>query len=145
MRHIFKHICNGPYDNLMVDLSVNSPARLRKNIYECANAPILREVGWIANLSRILGCMLWHEVVGTELVHGCGCVLATSPGLREQGMTAPFTHAYTSSFLKQRTCMLQMVVVWGGKFGHERWEQGCGADKSQLIMHACFISHHKKT
>jgi len=34
MRYIFKHIRNGPYDNLMVDLSVNSPARLRKNIYE---------------------------------------------------------------------------------------------------------------
>jgi hypothetical protein len=34
MRYIFKHICSGPYDNLMVDLSVHSPARLRKNIYE---------------------------------------------------------------------------------------------------------------
>lgn len=33
IRHIFKHICNDPYDNLMVDLSVRTPARLRKNIY----------------------------------------------------------------------------------------------------------------
>ena len=34
MRYIFKHICNDPYDNLMVDLSVNTPYYLRKNIYE---------------------------------------------------------------------------------------------------------------
>ena len=34
MRWIFKHLCKGPYDSLMVDLSVNSPYKMRKNIYE---------------------------------------------------------------------------------------------------------------
>ena len=34
IRYIFKHICNDPYDHLFVDLSVNTPAKLRKNIYE---------------------------------------------------------------------------------------------------------------
>jgi hypothetical protein len=34
IRHIFKKICNKPYDHLMVDLSINTKAKLRRNIYE---------------------------------------------------------------------------------------------------------------
>ena len=34
MKHIFKHICNGTYDSLMIDNTIGSPARLRKNVYQ---------------------------------------------------------------------------------------------------------------
>ena len=34
INYIFDHICTGAYDSLMVDNSVGSPARLRKNVYE---------------------------------------------------------------------------------------------------------------
>jgi UDP-glucose 6-dehydrogenase len=34
MKHIFKHICNGVYDSLMIDNTICSPARLRKNVFQ---------------------------------------------------------------------------------------------------------------
>lgn len=39
IRWIFKHVCNKPYDHLLVDLSVNTPFPLRKNIYEVIKEP----------------------------------------------------------------------------------------------------------
>jgi len=33
--YIFKKLCPGPYDNLLIDDSVNAPCRLRKNLFEC--------------------------------------------------------------------------------------------------------------
>lgn len=34
MKYIFKHICNKPFDHLMVDLTLGTPYPLRRNIYE---------------------------------------------------------------------------------------------------------------
>ena len=34
LHYIFKKICNGPYDSLMVDRSVGTPYPLRRNVYE---------------------------------------------------------------------------------------------------------------
>jgi hypothetical protein len=34
MRYLFKHIITGSYDHLFVDITVNTPFKLRKNIYE---------------------------------------------------------------------------------------------------------------
>ena len=34
MKYIFKNICNKPYDHLMIDLTIGTPYRLRKNIYQ---------------------------------------------------------------------------------------------------------------
>jgi len=34
LHHIFKHICNDTYDSLFVDLTINSPCKLRKNVYQ---------------------------------------------------------------------------------------------------------------
>ena len=34
LNHIFNHICNGTYDSLMVDFTIDSPYKLRKNVYQ---------------------------------------------------------------------------------------------------------------
>lgn len=34
LNHLFKHKCSGNYDSVCVDLTVNTPAKLRKNLYE---------------------------------------------------------------------------------------------------------------
>ncbi len=34
LTHLFKHTCSGTYDNVCVDLTVDTPAPLRKNLYE---------------------------------------------------------------------------------------------------------------
>lgn len=34
VEYIFNKICDGPYDSLMIDCSVGTPARMRKNIHE---------------------------------------------------------------------------------------------------------------
>lgn len=34
LKNLFKKECSGPYDSVLVDLSINTPAKIRKNIYE---------------------------------------------------------------------------------------------------------------
>jgi len=34
LHHIYKSICNGTYDSLFVDLTINTPCKLRKNVFQ---------------------------------------------------------------------------------------------------------------
>ena len=33
LHYIYKNICNDTYDSLFVDLTINSPCKLRKNVF----------------------------------------------------------------------------------------------------------------
>lgn len=39
MRWLFKNICNKPFDHLLVDMSINTPYKLRRNIYDIIQEP----------------------------------------------------------------------------------------------------------